>query len=141
MDKPRPGPPVAPSHVTSEENGRRAGRRSEEGLRDAPDGGRSREPVGKRRRVGNELATAVAGEQRAHCEMQVAEPGLRRAVAIGRMRGGMQLRLRLGLSWRVLAKVPDGVRDRAVLGDEQQQSASEVKEGAAGHGGLLYTFV
>ena len=69
--------------------------------------------------------------------MQVAEPGLRGAVAIGRMRGAMQLRMRLGLSRRVLAKVPDRVRDRAVLGDEQQQDASKVKDGAASHGLLI----
>jgi hypothetical protein len=54
------------------------------------------------------------------------------------MRGGMQLRLRLGLSRRVLAKVPDRVRDRAVLGDQQEQGASEVKERAAGHGATIY---
>jgi hypothetical protein len=47
----------------------------------------------------------------------------------------MQLRLRLGLSRRVLAKVPDRVRDRAVLRDQQKQGASEVEEGAASHEG------
>jgi hypothetical protein len=34
--------------------------------------------------------------------------------------------------------VPDRVRDRAVLGDQQKQGASEVKERAAGHGVTLY---
>jgi hypothetical protein len=59
--------------------------------------------------------------------MQIAKPGLGRVVALGVVVFSplRQVQLR----WKVIAEMPDGVRKRPVLRNEQQQGTGEMKEG------------
>jgi hypothetical protein len=72
------------------------------------------------------LSATVARQQRAESEMQVAQPGLGRGsvvLVIPASTGVIVLLVR----GQMVVKVPDRVRERALLRDEQQNNASELQ--------------